>query len=300
MQLLNPIPPSELPAEALYARLRSRRAELMARSVSLDVNLTQPELELRSVFDWLYRHLNQKLRRHLNPYLEVLAMRQLILVLRYRMAGELPPPALRRTCLLHPGLLDRIWSEADPPRLVGWLQVALMDNYSFLKDLDRAYRQQGPGGVERQLGMGILVHARSETVSGIVQWLMIRLIDLRNLMTLFKQWHWQVQRSPPLVSGGQLSCQELQQIWERQDTARLRRLVARDTGLILDSQHSRAAEQSLLTGLSRQLHKAGRDPLGPGLILDYLWRYQVWVHNQLVYQSSAGQTELMFGETLLL
>jgi hypothetical protein len=59
-------------------------------------------------------------------------------------------------------------------------------------------------------------------------------------------------------------------------------------------------EQCLLNGLTRFLLRAGRDPLGLAVIIEYLWRAQLAVHNQVLWKSLALDREELLEEVLLL
>ena len=240
------------------------------------------------------------MRRILSPYLEVVATRQLILALRYRLAGEEPPQALQRSRITNPQLLERIAAERESVRLINWLETSLGESYPFLRGLTRCYLQQGPGGVERQLSGGILVHGLGRA-SGkqIVHWLLATLIDFRNLLTILKHWHWKVRTSPVLLVGGRFETVGLLRIWRREDRLGLQRIAGRIARESISEEQSRAVERALLNGLSRRLQQAGRDPLDPALVLDYLWRCQVLAHNQTVYQTGVDQAGIFSGEALL-
>ena len=58
-------------------------------------------------------------------------------------------------------------------------------------------------------------------------------------------------------------------------------------------------EQCLLRGLSRLLKRAGRDPLGLTVIIEYLWLVQLAIHNQLLRQTLALDREELLEEVLL-
>ena len=58
-------------------------------------------------------------------------------------------------------------------------------------------------------------------------------------------------------------------------------------------------EQSLLRGLTRLLRRAGRDPLGLAVIIEYLWLTQLAVHNQLLRQALAPDREELLESVLL-
>ncbi|MDT8440174.1 MAG: hypothetical protein RQ723_00760 [Desulfuromonadales bacterium] len=299
MQLLNPLPPSDLPAEALYARLRSRRAGLRTAPLPDGIEPVTVETELRAVLNWVFRRMDRRLRRQLGPYLEIVAMRQLILWLRYRLAKETPPAAVQRSTLINLALLDRLETIDAPLRLVETLEALLAADYPLVDGLGETWLKQGPGGVEQQLGRGILEHGRAQVRQPTVRQLILGLIDLRNVLTIVKSWHWQVRAIPRLVAGGELAGDELLRVWQRQDRRRLSRLVSRVAGHRTDSGQPRGIEKALLDGLTRRLQRAGRDPLSPALVLDYLWLCQVQAHNRLIRQAGPLLPDGILAEALL-
>ena len=59
-------------------------------------------------------------------------------------------------------------------------------------------------------------------------------------------------------------------------------------------------EQTLLQGLTRHLRRAGRDPLGLGVIIEYLWRVELAMHNQLLRKNLSEDRNALLEEVLLL
>ena len=114
MQLLAMTQPAELPTDALLARLRSRRA-------SIDLAAGKEELVAAhgEVVDWVYRRLNKTLRKRLGPFLDLLAMRSLVLALRYLLAEQpLPASAMQNTLLAAPLLELMMAPDAETSSMV--------------------------------------------------------------------------------------------------------------------------------------------------------------------------------------
>ena len=293
MQLLTATQPSELPADALLARLRCRRAAI---DLSADREL---EAVPGEIADWVYRRLNQRLRRQLGPFLDLLAMRSLVLALRYLLADEVPPAPLLQKALLD-RRLQELMIAADAEGSVARLEAALVEDYPFADGLAACWRSQGPGGVEQQLTAGILQHGLSRSGRGIVHTTLGYLVDMRNCLVVKKYWRWQVSQAPRLISGGKLPVEVLGRIWAARDEDRLAEQVRALVGGATRSLDAVHLEQALIKGLTRLLQKAGRDPLGLGVVIEYLWKCQLAAHNQVLRKALAEDRAELFEEALLL
>jgi hypothetical protein len=290
MKLLTPTRPAELPAEALLARLRCRRAAI---SLVKDTPATD-------TVSWVYKRLNRRLRKRLAPFLDLLVMRNLILTLRYTLAGDTAPDALLSKSLFAEPLQRLVATTEEANATIAQLEAILTDDYPFVAGLTATYQNQGPGGVEQQLADGILQHGLARVGNDILKETLRYLVDMRNCLMINKLWRWQVTQSPPLTTGGTLATISLQRIWAAHDSDRLARLAARLAGGPLTSTETIGMEQGLLRGLTRLLRRSGRDPLGLAVIIEYLWLSQLAVHNQLLRQTLASDREELLEEVLLL
>jgi len=293
MKLLASTQPPELPTEALLARLRCRRAviDLAADHVT--------EAPATDVVIWVYKRLNSRLRKQLEAFLDQLAMRNLILTLRYTFAGETPPAALLNNSLLAKPLQQLVTTTGETETTIARLEAALSSDYPFAVGLSATYQNQGPGGVEQRLADGILQHGLARAGDNIIKATLRYLIDVRNCLMINKLWRWQVIQAPLLTTGGLLATTSLQQIWATHDSDRLTRLTTRLAGEALLITETIGMEQSLLRGLTRFLRRAGRDPLGLAVVIEYLWLAQLAIHNQLLRQALALDREELLEEVLL-
>lgn len=296
MRLLDPKKPSGLPSEALLARLRSRRA---------GIDLFDPAAAgSTEAATWVYQRLNRRLRRCLEPFFELLAMRNLVLQLRYRLAGELPA-AIFNTSLLAQPLRQILDSGRENQSLIAKLEAALSGDYPFAVGLAATYREQGPGGVERQLTDGMLVDALKKSKGVPLKKIIGYLVDMRNCLMLSRLWQWQVKQPPRLMAGGSLNRNRLQRIWERHEKERLHSLVESLTGESLRTRKVKTGDtigmdKAFLQGLTRLLRRLGRDPLGLAVIIEYLWRSELAVHNHLLRQTLSDDRDSLLDEVLLL
>jgi hypothetical protein len=294
MKLLEQTRPTELPTEALLARLRCRRATLALATAPAT------ETPAANVVCWVYQRLNKRLRKRLEPFLDLMAMRSLVLTLRYTLVGEVAPVALLKNSLLAEALQQLLATTEDAETIVAQLEAALVKDYPFVAGLTVCYGQQGPGGVEQQLAEGILRHGLDRPGNDLINAVLSYLVDMRNCLMIHKLWRWQVTQAPPLTAGGNIATTGLQRIWATHDEDRLASVTTRLAGEPLFSAKTVAMEQCLLKGLTRLLRRAGRDPLGLAVIIEYLWRAQLATHNQLLRQTLAVDREELLEEVLLL
>jgi hypothetical protein len=295
MKLLTPTQPAELPREALLARLRCRRAAIDLRAANHAAEAASADVVL-----WVYRRLNRRLRTRLEPFLDLLAMRSLILALRYTLAGETPPAAVLNHSLLAGSLKRLVTMTEESEATIAQLEAVLAKDYPFVTGLTATYRRQGPGGVEQQLADGILQHGLARSDNDLLEATLRYLVDMRNCLMINKLWRWQVGKTPPLAPGGRYAISSLQRIWATRDSDRLAGVVTRLAGKPLTSTDVVGMEQCLLSGLTRLLRLAGRDPLGLAVIIEYLWLAQLAVHNQVLRQALATDREELLEEVLLL
>ncbi len=293
MQLLATTRPAELPTDALLARLRCRRAAVDLASGR------DPGGSPGEIVDWVYRRLNRQLRKRLGPFLDLLAMRNLVLVLRYRLAEENPPASLRQNALLAKPLQELI-AATDAEATIVRLEAALERDYPFVDGLAATWRSQGPGGVEQQLASGILQHGLNRSGKGIVNRILSYQIDMRNCLVVKKYWRWQVSQTPQLTAGGAIPVERLDRIWATRDEGRLAALVGKLGGMPVRNLEAVNVEQSLINGLTRLLRQAGRDPLGLAVIIEYLWKTQLAAQNRLLRSVLADDRQELLEEVLML
>jgi hypothetical protein len=293
MKLLTQIQPAELPTEALLARLRCRRA-------GIDLLSEGTGRAASDAAAWVYRRLNRRLRKDLTPFLDLLATRSLILALRYTLAGETLPAAMLRHSLLAKPIQEIIATKEAAETTVARLEAVLCKDYPFVVGLTATYRNQGPGGVEQQLADGILQHGLGCSGNKKLKETLSYLVDMRNCLMIHKLWRWQVNLAPPLTAGGRIAETTLRRICAAHDSDRLAALVVRLAGRPVTSARTVALEQCLLQGMTRLLHSAGRDPLGLGVIIEYLWLTQLAIHNQVLRQLLGADREELLEEVLLL
>lgn len=291
--MLLAMPPlAEYPGEALLARLRARRAALDLQGG--ESGGPSPE----AFMAWLHPRLDARLRAALEPYLELEAMRCLLLALRHRLGGESAPPTLLRQPWLAAEPAALLERPGDSREVAARLERWLAADYPFAAGLERRYLAQGPGAVEQQLAAGMLVQALAAAHAPVVRMTVSFLIDLRNLLAVLRHWRWRLRQAPALVAGGEIGIAPLGRAWAGEDAAAVRRLAAGLGGGELAVLEPRDAERRLLGILTVRLRRAGRDPLDVGVVMDALWRCRVAARNRAL-RLAAGDEDGLLAAALL-
>ncbi|HEY5674458.1 MAG TPA: hypothetical protein VIR78_12180 [Malonomonas sp.] len=287
MKLLREIAIVGAPDDYLYARIRSRRAALDTSGRGSWSGPAEPRLALRAEYRWVYSQLNQRSRRKLLPLFEYAELRTLVIALRYLAAEEhSEKTAQLQLSLLQPQLRKLLLGTEPISVVLSALQRMLAADYPYFSGLLETYLRQGPGGLEQALLGGCLQRAVKTTRCRPVRELLVYLLDMRNLLAVYKHLHWQVTAPPPLLSGGELETALLKKIWAAGDLSGLLNLVVKRAGQPGDPEKT-GVEDFLLQGLSSKLRRGGREPLQLALLLDYLWRCQLAARNRGLLLSDA-------------
>ncbi len=274
MKLLLDITRVGAPDDYLYARIRCRRAllDLSGRQAWRDGG--DPRELLKREYGWVYRQMNARLRRQLLPIFEIAELRTLVLCLRNLIAeNRAAINDLLQHSLLHPLLRRELLNAERATPLVARLEQLLADDRPLFRGVAEIYLRQGPGGLEQRLLGGHLQQALERSRLPVVKDVLRYLLDTRNLLAIYKHLRWQIPLAPPLLAGGSLTPAQCERLWQTQDMPRLLTFLQNYTGLPEDPEQA-GVEDFLFQGLSLKLKRAGRDPLQPGLVVDYLWRSQ--------------------------
>ncbi len=285
--LLAPPSPTDLPAEALLARLRARRAGL---ELSDAAGGGPAPAEF---IDWLAPRLGRALWEALRPCLEIEAMHLLLLALRHRLGGEPVPAGLLRRPWLAADLAGLIDRPGEPRQVVARLEERLSGTCPFAAGLVAGYLRQGPGWVEQQLAAGVLGQALDRARAPAVRMTVRFLVDVRNLLAVLRHRRWQLRIPPPLLAGGELDAGILRRAWEAADAVQLRQLAGRLGGTAPVDLEPRAVERQLLGALTVRLRRAGRDPLDVGVVVDALWRCRIAARNRALRQACGEEDGLL-------
>jgi hypothetical protein len=165
--------------------------------------------------------------------------------------------------------------EGDPAQLIDDLAGKLATVAEPCRGLGTICRQQGWKDFEQGLVTCYLERMTGPPVHPLLREFFRALIDLRNLVTLAKQLRWQLKEPPAFIRGGELTTARLEKAREEGTPAGLASLLGALPGMGALPAAPVNPEPLLLGWLTRKVRALGRDPLGSGLILDYLWNCSV-------------------------
>lgn len=279
MKLLHEMKFEGFPDDYLYARIRCRRA-VLDLSGHGNWGAGDPHVAFREEYVWVYSQMDRRLRSLLLSVFEYFELRTLVIALRYMAAGDRSAMAEQlQDSLLHPQVLKRLRESKRVAVVTAGLERLLAEEQPCFHRLAEIYLHQGPGGLEQALLGGCLQQGIACSRSPQVKRLLLYLLDMRNLLALYKHLHWQVPLTPPLLSGGTLDLPDYEKIWLARDLPGLLELMGNRAGLKGDPEAD-GVEEFMLRGLTINLRREGRDPLQLGLVLDYLWRCQLTTRNR--------------------
>ena len=102
-----------------------------------------------------------------------------------------------------------------------------------------------------------------------------------------------------MTVGGRIATDTLGRIWARQDLDRLKALATKMIGRPFRGPEEKDFEQGFIEGFSKKMAQEGRDPLGLGVVMEYLWQLQVAEHNQFLRDTLAPEREGLLQEVML-
>lgn len=306
------------PTEYLLSRIRGRRAglrrdwkTLLFDAAPLDVLVSSRSLggvvgaspdavwrRLMKEYRWVYGQMNGRLRELFGLFFLYAELRTICICLRQmkdkkpaRMeelfGASLLSNELRKVCLSSPGSSAAI---AGISRIFCRLSSAYAD-------LPRYFADEGLRGVERRLTNHLLEYAARQKLHPLIKTFMVRMIDARNLIRLAVAMQKETVSTPDFIAFGSLPMEQLDRIQQQRDLMAFGVLARQYAGVKVELHDPSQVEHALYKATTQYLKQAGRDPLGIGTILDYLWRCSMEAMNlSILYYGKNVERDVLANE----
>ncbi len=288
------------PTDYLLSRIKGRRGLLIKdwrplvfgasplESVSSSryrglISIKSPEDVWRYLVEeyrWVYFQMNGRLRSIFYPFFLYTELRTIFICLRHMKeksegrTGELLAASLlsEEIKVVFATSKDIVVAVADIERIFR----AVSPEFGGLTELLEA---EGLRGVEQRLTNVYLVNTMSTDLNHLIRDFFSRIIDSRNIMSLFKYQRLNSKTAPVFIPGGSLTLARFQEIVKSDDIFAVTTLIRELTGIKVDKPDPTLIESSLYKGITQFLRRTGKHPFGVGPIMDYLWRCSIEAMN---------------------
>jgi vacuolar-type H+-ATPase subunit C/Vma6 len=317
--LLQTPPDRGYPTEYLLTRIRGRRSRLITDwkplifEAALQDYLSSTRYQgfvrerttdsiwrsLIREYRWVYTQMNEDLRRFFRPFFLYSELRTLFICLRHLSdmksgkTGDLLDQSLLSDEIKQVlvGNDDRVAAV----RGVESLFLALSPKFAGLSETLEA---EGLRGFEQKMTNDCLAAIMEQRLHPIMKTFFARLIDSRNIMSMYKYLRLEPQgHLPQLLPGGRIAPSRFSEVMAKEDLFGICSLVREFFGIRLDAPEPTKVEIALYRGISDYLKKEGREPFGIGPILHYLWRCSLEVMNlSVLLQGKDFERDLVAAE----
>lgn len=260
-------PPLEYLASAQYQGfVRERSAEGMWRA-------------LLQEYGWVFGQMEEEVRKVFAPYLLYAELRTVFICLRYlhgdrsQKAGEVLAVSLLSDNVKN---ILRDGEISDAVKRLERLFCRLSPEFMGLAE---RYEEKGLREVEQYATSCFIVSIIRTPLHPVIREFFSRVIDARNILSLYKSVRSNAKDAAVFIPGGAVPIGQLKDLMEKDDLFAVISLVRQVSGITVAAPDPTQVEVSLYRGITKYLHKEGRDPLGAALILDYLWRCSLEVMN---------------------
>ena len=288
------------PTEYLLSRIKGRRSKLiknwkalvhdqdlfLASSSSKQGGMRAPIspdriwADLVHEYQWVYGQMNRQLREIFYPYFLYAELRTVFICLRrIRDKKEGVDDEILGKSLLSDEMKKVLLSSIDLTEAVAGIERLFTTLSKQFAGLTEIVQNEGLRGVEQRLTEAYLTVTAGSRLHPLVHMFFSRLIDARNIISLYKYLRLELKSFPPVLPGGSIPETRLRQLAEKNDLVAIGSLIHEFTGIKVERPEPTKVELALYTGMTRWLHKEGREPFGVAPILDYLWRCSIEAMN---------------------
>ncbi len=227
-------------------------------------------------YRWVYFRLNRAFLEIFKPFFLYCELRTIFICVRHIKGGN----SSRTGEVLFASLLsdetrDILRDRGDITSTIRDIEKAFLDLSKTFAGVGEVFDREGLAGFERELTARYLMAVAAQELHPLMKEFFVRIIDSRNILSLFKFLRLHPKSVPIFIPLGGIGEAVFAEIIKENDIPRLYRLA----GLKGESPGQATLEGTLYRKMTAFLRKAGRDPLGVGPILDYLWRCSIEVMN---------------------
>ncbi len=232
-------------------------------------------------FKWVYLQMNRGLRNIFAPFFLYSEINTIILCLRHKMekGRKTDVEDILSFSLLSEDLKEVFRKDAALPVLLDEIErqlSSLSDNAEGLNDI---YVKKGLKGVEEQITDSLIDQIMTSSLHAVIKNFIASLIDMRNIIALYKYVRWAVADGTVFIRGGALPAARLQGAAQRGDMSEVIRLIYELTGIIIEESGLSGVERVLISGLTKKVRIVAKESADIGFILDYLWKIYVEAKN---------------------
>lgn len=318
MELLkNPADPG-YPAEYLLSRIKGRRSRLIRdwRPLLFESALfgSQPSLKtggfqkdsasdavwrkLMEEYRWVHSQMNQRLRDTFFSFFLYTELRTIFICLRRLADGKagVSDELLDRS-LLSDAIKEALLFSADTPAAVSSIEHCFSALSERFLGLGETLKSGGLRAVEQRLIETYLTVTIGSRPHPLMRMFFSRLIDARNIISLYKCLRLEHKGQPRFIPGGGIPEMRLKELIEKDELPGVTLLVRKFTGIAVERSDATSIELALYRGMTRWLKKEGRTPFGVAPILDYLWRCSIEAMNlSVLHHTRALEREAVVAE----
>lgn len=320
MELLRKIENRGYPTEYLLSRIKGRRDYLIKDWRPLIFNLspdgylsttryrdmvTERSAEgvwryFQKEFNWVYFQMNKGLHNIFRPFFQYTEINTILFSLRYKAGREDKKlEELLSFSLLSEELKNIIMNSENIISAVEGVEdifASLSDRFRGIKKIPVKF---GLKEIEQRLTNIYLEHMIDSKLHPVIREYFISIIDLRNIVSLYKYLWWDIKTSPHFIRGGSINPKTLGEAMDSKDIFRIGFIIKKLTGIKIESPDATNIENCLLRWIKRSLVRVGRETSGIGLILDYLWKCYLEVRNlRIIMYSSDIDREVISAELI--
>jgi vacuolar-type H+-ATPase subunit C/Vma6 len=301
MNLLQKLYDRGYPAEYLISRIRGRRAYLLRdwSGILLKTDLFEYLLKSRygefisefsiegiwkrllKEYRWVYTQMNDKLRNIFQAFFEYAEIKTLTVSLRYK-TGEGNKSGLNKLLsdsLLSDEIKHILIMDSDITSVLEELERGLSFAPGKLMALKHVFSKEGLRGVEQKITHGYLEAVMRTGLHPLLRSFLIFLIDIRNIISLYKHLRWGIRVQPLFIQDGSISVSHLSRAFHTNSISEISLLTRKITGYDFQESAPSTLEPTLLKGLTKMTRKMGRENPEIGILLDYLWQCFVEAQN---------------------